>query len=68
MKGICSDECVDDTIKMMVMVMMMIIVISFAVNYDIDCCDLDDDNPLSFFNIDYSLSSSLIVFQHILSS
>ncbi len=61
MKGICSDDCVDDTIKMMMMMMMMmIIVISFAVYYDIDCCDLDDDNPLSFFNIDHSLSSFFI--------
>ena len=60
MKGICSDDdCVDDTIKMMMITMIIVIsVISFAVYYDIDCdcCDLDADNPLSVFNIDNSLS------------
>jgi len=39
MKGICSDECVDDAIKMMMMIV-MIIVISFVVYYDIDLDDV----------------------------
>jgi len=55
MKGICSDECVDDTIKMM-----MIIVIAFAVYYDIDL-----DDVILMMIIHYHFSTLITPYHHL---